>query len=263
MVFKMKKGFTMVEVLIVLAILAVFIIIALFGYRIQLAKGRDARRKSDLNKIQNILEDYMNDNGFYPDSFSCGNTAGKPLDGYAQEIPCDPLNNANFNYFYSYDSTTSRKSWYKIFSKLENTGDPVIIEVGCEYGCGPAGNYNYLVSSPNVSAASQQPGESWWPGGGPPPVPTATPTTPGPMSTPTPTGAPTSTPTPPSAPTATPTSSGPAPTATPTPEPPGGSFWGCFSGTCLPISGQEQCPAINYMLPDCGGQCFNPANECH
>jgi len=226
----MKKGFTLIELLIVIAIVSVFIFAGIFAYRLQLAKGRDARRKADLNKIQNTLEDYYNDNGSYPSSFVCGDTQGKPLEGYAITISCDPLNNLFFNYYYSNDSTTPKKSWYKIFGKLENTTDPIISKLDCESGCGPDGNYNYWVSSPNVSSPAQQPGEDWPAIGG---------------ATPTPTLAPTSTP-------------------TPVPPPPcEGQFYGCFSGVCEPISGCEQCPSKNYMDPNCLGMCVFPENYCH
>lgn len=245
-----------------MAIVAIFIIMAIFAYRAQLMKSRDARRKADLKKIQNVLEDYLNDSGYYPGTFICGDTQGTLLEGYANEVPCDPVNNIYYNYFYSYDSLTPRKSWYKIYTKLENTNDPLIASVGCGSGCGPDNNYNYYVSSPNVSTALQEPGEDWWPAI-PGTTPTPTSAAPGPTSTPvptnTPTLAPTPTPTSGAGPTATPTL---APTATPTSSP-GDNYYGCFSGVCLPISGPEQCPSINYLLPDCGGQCVNPINECH
>lgn len=256
MVFKIKKGFTLIELLVVVAIVAIFILIAIFAYRTQLMKGRDARRKADLKKIQNVLEDYLNDSGAYPDSFTCGKAEGTSLEGYASEVPCDPLNNRYYNYFYS---STPQKKWYKIFAKLENTDDPIIEKVGCAppSGCGRNGNYNYWVSSPNVSTAAQQPGEDWGPPVGGAAEVTVTPTR-IPTAMPTPTVTVGVTPMPTAIPTAT-------PTPTPGP-PPGGDYFGCFSGVCLPISGPEQCPAKNYMLPDCGGKCGTPEaplNECH
>jgi len=48
-------------------------------------------------------------------------------------------------------------------------------------------------------------------------------------------------------------------------EPAAGSsnFWGCKSVTCVPISGPEECPEINYQVPDCNWNCGIPINECH
>jgi len=202
MVFRKNNGLTMIELIIVLAILSVFILVAIFTYLGQLAKGRDAKRKADLDKTQNVLEDYLNDKICYPDGLTCGSTAGTDMAGYISEVPCDPINNTYYNYFYSYDGRPEVvcKSWYKIYTKLENTKDPIIEKVGCTGGCGPSGNYNYWVSSPNMNQVAPIPlAEDWWPsipgvspppGGTPTPPPGGTPTPspiPGVSPSPTPT----------------------------------------------------------------------------
>ncbi len=250
MVFRKNNGLTMVELIIVLAILSVFILVAIFTYLGQLAKGRDARRKADLDKIQNVLEDYLNDKICYPDDLVCG-TDFAP---YLNQIPCDPINNIYYNYFYSFDSTKTCKGWYKIYAKLENTKDPIIEKVGCAGGCGPSRNYNYWVSSPNMSEVAQtHPAEDWWPtiagvspppGGSPTPPPGVTPTlSPTPGASPTPAGSPTPTPTIDISKT----------------------YFGCFSGVCTQLPGPVCSP--NYLgYPNCdpGGVnlCGNPQNEC-
>ncbi|TSC53600.1 MAG: Uncharacterized protein LiPW31_339, partial [Microgenomates group bacterium LiPW_31] len=141
MVFRKNNGLTMIELLIVLAILSVFILVAIFTYLGQLAKGRDARRKADLDKIQNVLEDYLNDEVCYPEPgeiLTDGKICKKPFSPYLSQLPCDPINNTFYNYFYSFDSTKTCKGWYKIYTKLENTKDPIIEKVGCAGGCGPS-----------------------------------------------------------------------------------------------------------------------------
>ncbi len=54
--FKNRKsvnhGFTLIEVLIVVAILAILILMSIFYYQRHLMRSRDARRKSDLDKIR-------------------------------------------------------------------------------------------------------------------------------------------------------------------------------------------------------------------
>jgi len=156
MVFRKNNGLTMIELLIVTTIIALFILVAIFAYQLQLAKGRDARRKADLDKLQNVLEDYLNDEVCYPEPgeiLTDGKICKKPFAPYLSSLPCDPINNIYYNYFYSYDSTKTCKGWYKIYTKLENTKDPIIAKVGCggsdecpSGGCGPSCNYNYWVS---------------------------------------------------------------------------------------------------------------------
>lgn len=258
-----NKGLTLIELIIVLAILAVLILMAIFAYRSQLAKGRDAKRKADLNKLQNVLEDYLNDRNCYSEAVFRGASTVPNLEPpYLTEIPCDPINNLHYNYFYSNDSTQTCKRWYKIYTKLENEKDSMIAEAGCEGGCGPSGNYNYWVSSPNIPDASQLPGEIWptipgVPTTAPTPEPTAPPVaTPTPTPIPTPTLTPTpgvSTPTP----TLTPTPGVSTPTPTPTPGLVG--LYGCFSGVCEPLT--FWCEP-NFVSSWCASSCGPPANEC-
>ena len=156
------KGFTLIEIMIVVAIIGVFLVIALWAYRLQLLKGRDARRKADLATWQNLLEDYANDSVCYPEGMiACGSTQGEFFEGYLSDIPCDPINNIHYNYMYTFDEGSGCNKWYKIYTKLENENDPIIAKVGCEGGCGPGGNYNYWVGSSNVTEVAQLPGEFW------------------------------------------------------------------------------------------------------
>lgn len=275
-----NSGLTLIELLIVVAIITIFILVLLLAYRAQLAKGRDGKRKTDLNKIQKILEDYLNDKDCYPNadeitevvpSFpDISSICNKDFYPYLSHLPCDPMNNTHYNYYYSVDDGTTCKKWYKIYTKLEDTEDPVIEKVGCKTsGCGPSNNYNYWVSSPNVATATKLPGESWPRIPGVPPAAEGTPTLPiVPTASPSPTGLPVTL-----TPTVTPPFLSPTPTATPVVGP-GCGYYGCFSGVCRSIPDSSYC-SPNYIycgLPVCSGDecCFNsckdeygvPKNEC-
>lgn len=149
-----SRGVTVIELLVVLAILSIFILVGVWAWKKQLMKSRDARRKVDLKKFQEAIEDYLGDKGCYPDSESnsCGASIVPDLGPpYLPEPICDPLNNSRSNYLYSIDPGESCKSWYKIYARLENEDDPIIEKVGCGGGCGPGRNYNYWVSSSNIT----------------------------------------------------------------------------------------------------------------
>lgn len=62
----MKKGFTLIEILIVVAIIAILASVVLVGLGPTQRAGRDARRIADLRTIQNGLELYYNKCGYYP-----------------------------------------------------------------------------------------------------------------------------------------------------------------------------------------------------
>ena len=53
-----KKAFTLIELLIVITILAILVILAIWSITTNLAKARDGKRKSDLDRIKIAMEDY-------------------------------------------------------------------------------------------------------------------------------------------------------------------------------------------------------------
>ena len=129
----MRKGFTLIEILIVVAIIAILASIVLIGLGPAQQSGRDARRLSDLHEIQNALELYYNKCGFYPGAANCvggwSNAAdmtavnqaiqGSSL-GINSALPRDP--NAAGSYFY--ESFTGGTT-YTLGAKLENLNSSV------------------------------------------------------------------------------------------------------------------------------------------
>ncbi len=60
------SGFTLIEILIVVAIIAILASIVIVGLGPAQQSGRDARRISDLQSVQNGLELYYSKCGYYP-----------------------------------------------------------------------------------------------------------------------------------------------------------------------------------------------------
>ena len=65
---KLQQGFTIIELLIVIAIIGILATLVLTNFQGAQAKGRDTVRKNDINSIYQKLEEYYNENGGYPDS---------------------------------------------------------------------------------------------------------------------------------------------------------------------------------------------------
>lgn len=63
---KNRKGFTLVELLVTISIIGILSAIGLVLYSTVLKQSRDSKRQSDLKSIQLALEQYSNDQGFYP-----------------------------------------------------------------------------------------------------------------------------------------------------------------------------------------------------
>jgi len=60
------KGFTIIELVVVIAIIAVLSGIVVMNLTSMMAKARDAKRLSDMAQIQKALEMYKSDHGSYP-----------------------------------------------------------------------------------------------------------------------------------------------------------------------------------------------------
>lgn len=92
---KKKSGFTLMELLIVIAIIGILLSIAIASYLSTQKKTRDTRRINDMKAIQNAWELYFADNsGTYPTdciSFSVTPTPGVMSGSYMPGgIPADP-----------------------------------------------------------------------------------------------------------------------------------------------------------------------------
>lgn len=144
-----KKGFTLIEVLIVVAILAILTLMAIFSLSNQRDKATDAKSKADLARLKIAFEDYYNDHNCYPPDtwFDNADDCGTPqLAPYLAQIPCDPRTGEP--YVLETDGS-SCGDWFKLYAQLTQTAsDPSSLAL-----CGPGGSSlgTYGVSSSNTS----------------------------------------------------------------------------------------------------------------
>ena len=161
-----KKGFTLVELLIVVAILGLLILIIVSLLLRNITKANDAKRKADIAKISTAMEEYYTDNNCYPDPSIlsiCGSEDFKP---YIDKVPCDPVYKYPYCFFAtdpSPDLTCYQK--YRSLATLKFFSDPDIKKLGCdgsdycgwEVECGATSTmfgFNYGVSSRNAPLAN-------------------------------------------------------------------------------------------------------------
>lgn len=125
----MKKGFTLVELLVVVSLIGVLATLILANLNAARERARDTQRKSDLRNIQTALRLYYNDNAGYPTA-SSGSIVG--CDGtctwggiwtknsitYMNILPKDPLSAYGYVYTGSVDNET-----YILKACLENKSD--------------------------------------------------------------------------------------------------------------------------------------------
>lgn len=174
-----SRGFTLIELIVVMAIIAVLAAVTAGSFGISQRRARDSRRKSDLGQVAKSLEAYYNDRGSYPPDNSnsgqilgCGTTAlptlctwgtsfaqraaGATTDTlYMVTLPSDPRA-PNFYYYYDSAGGNSPKS-YQLYARLENVDDKDVLKDGNGdaqvYSGLSCGTYscNYGISSANTS----------------------------------------------------------------------------------------------------------------
>ena len=140
---KMKKGFTLVELLIAIAILGILATIGMGSFRTAQLRGRDGERKSDLKQISNALELYHSDYNRYPAAIVFGSELTDGKTSYMKEVPEDPGGAA---YVYAVSLSGNK---YQLFAYLENTEDKNI-DATITASCGTA-TCNFSITSPNTT----------------------------------------------------------------------------------------------------------------
>ena len=100
-----KKGYTLLELMIVVAIAGILVSLAIPNFQQSAMKAKETALKQNLFTMRTVLDQYYSDRGDYPDSLDSLVEAQ-----YLRSIPLDPF-------------TKSSTTWAEIFEEQEEGDD--------------------------------------------------------------------------------------------------------------------------------------------
>lgn len=83
------SGWTIIELLIVIALISILASLAMVQYRNSITQSKEAVLKTDLFRMRDAIDQYYADKGKYPSSLDA-----LVSDGYLRRVPEDPITNS-------------------------------------------------------------------------------------------------------------------------------------------------------------------------
>ena len=145
-----SRGFTLIELMVAIAIIAILAAIGLVVYSGVSRAARDSKRVSDINEYKKALEQFHLANNRYLDPVSFGAEGGvisppslnnvfNELPSYfaSGAVPTDPINSGTYLYRYFTDNTSCSSPKYVMCTVLEdsNQGNTALPLPGTPFNC--------------------------------------------------------------------------------------------------------------------------------
>ena len=142
----MKKGFTLIERMIVIAIIGIFASVVLVSYNSSLEKSRDATRLGDLKSISLAIQNYWQDSGYktWPTNLSDVSVY------FSGGVPNDPSSHQPYLYTpFSLDTGTGKND-FCLGAKMEVISATTTCNMQTYYAQGKSypKDYNYTYVGP-------------------------------------------------------------------------------------------------------------------
>ena len=81
-----RRGFTLIELMVVLSVIALLLTVALPRYFASLDRAKEAVLREDLNQMRDAIQRYQGDKGKYPETLET-----LAAEKYLRQVPVDPI----------------------------------------------------------------------------------------------------------------------------------------------------------------------------
>lgn len=122
-----QGGFTLIELMVVVAIIGILAVVALPAMRTAPLKAREAVLKADLYQIRSCIDQYLGDKGQYPESLE-----GLVDAGYLRFVPVDPITRSSETWIELQATPTETEELEPIDEDLGGTVGIIDVKSGAE-----------------------------------------------------------------------------------------------------------------------------------
>lgn len=127
-------GYTLLEILIVIALIGILVAIGSVSYTQAQKSSRDSRRRADMKAMQNAMEQYYADNGAYPATASPSCNPG--VSYMPSGLPADPKPGQSYTIACNTGAGVSTYCACALLEGSATSGNAAAVGTPCSYGSG-------------------------------------------------------------------------------------------------------------------------------